>query len=202
MDPMRGWSARMMNYDTGNTNQVGFYAYHTEQPDDCGEHLMWNQQLQRDRWYAIEARIKLNTVTVSTGNRDGILEGWIDGVKVFSRTNLRFRHTTALKVERIWGNIYVGGSWTAPTHMNIHFDNFVVARNPIGPFSTTGGGSGSPCDLNGDNATNVSDVQQCVNQAIGSAACSSGDINQDNLCNVVDVQRVVNAALGNVCSTQ
>jgi hypothetical protein len=58
------------------------------------------------------------------------------------------------------------------------------------------------CDLNTDNATNVSDVQLCVNQAIGSAACTRGDINQDSSCNVVDVQRTVNAALGGQCVTQ
>jgi hypothetical protein len=57
----------------------------------------------------------------------------------------------------------------------------------------------SACDLNGDSATNVSDVQQCVNQAIGTVACSTGDINKDSVCNVIDVQRTVNAALGGQC---
>ena len=60
----------------------------------------------------------------------------------------------------------------------------------------------SPCDMNADRLTNVSDVQLCANQAIGSTVCSSGDINRDSLCNVVDVQRVVNAALGGQCVTQ
>jgi hypothetical protein len=60
----------------------------------------------------------------------------------------------------------------------------------------------SACDLNGDSATNVSDVQLCVNQAIGTVACSTGDINQDATCNVIDVQRSVNAALGGQCVTQ
>jgi hypothetical protein len=63
-------------------------------------------------------------------------------------------------------------------------------------------GIGSPCDLNNDSATNVSDVQLCANQAIGAAACGSGDINKDGACNVVDVQRTVNAALGGTCATQ
>jgi hypothetical protein len=61
---------------------------------------------------------------------------------------------------------------------------------------------GSACDVNGDGFTNVSDVQLCANQAIGTAACSTGDINQDSFCTVVDVQRVVNAALGGQCVTQ
>jgi hypothetical protein len=68
--------------------------------------------------------------------------------------------------------------------------------------SITGGGSPSACDLNQDSSTNVSDVQLCVNQAIGTTACASGDINKDSACNVVDVQRTVNAALGGQCVTQ
>jgi hypothetical protein len=64
------------------------------------------------------------------------------------------------------------------------------------------GGGHSACNLNGDSATNVSDVQLCVNQAIGTSACSTGDINSDGACNVVDVQRVVNGALGGPCVTQ
>jgi hypothetical protein len=64
------------------------------------------------------------------------------------------------------------------------------------------GSQPSACDLNGDLSTNVSDVQQCVNQAIGTAACSTGDITKDGTCNVVDVQRTVNAALGGPCVIQ
>lgn len=56
------------------------------------------------------------------------------------------------------------------------------------------------CDLDGNGVT-VTDVQVCVNQALGITACTSADIDQDNRCNVVDVQRVVNAALGGPCLT-
>jgi hypothetical protein len=62
--------------------------------------------------------------------------------------------------------------------------------------------SSSACDLNQDSSTNVADVQLGVNQAIGTAACTSGDINKDGSCTVVDVQRTVNAALGGQCVTQ
>jgi hypothetical protein len=71
-----------------------------------------------------------------------------------------------------------------------------------GAYEFVSGAASSACDLNGDSATNVSDVQTCVNQAIGVAACGTGDINKDGSCNVVDVQRDVNAALGGQCVTQ
>lgn len=122
-----GWSARMMNFDRGSTYQVGFYAYHADMDDDCGEHMVWPTSLSRNRWYSIEARVKLNTV----GASDGILEGWIDDQLVFSRKNLRFRTVSSLKIEKVWGNVYMGGSWTATSNMAIHFDNMVIARNRI-----------------------------------------------------------------------
>jgi hypothetical protein len=71
-----------------------------------------------------------------------------------------------------------------------------------GAYEFISGAVGSPCDLNSDGSTNVSDVQQSVNQAIGTAACMTGDINKDGNCTVVDVQRTVNAALGGQCVTQ
>ena len=71
-----------------------------------------------------------------------------------------------------------------------------------GAYEYVSGTIGSACDLNGDGSTNVSDVQICVNQAIGAQSCTTGDINKDGVCNVIDVQRDVNAALGGVCVTQ
>jgi PKD repeat protein len=58
----------------------------------------------------------------------------------------------------------------------------------------------SACDLNSDGASDISDVQLMVNQAINATPCT-GDINQDSACNVVDVQRIVVAVLGGVCQT-
>jgi len=58
----------------------------------------------------------------------------------------------------------------------------------------------SACDVNGDGAVNVSDIQSEVNQALGISSCKN-DINQDGVCNVNDVQRVVNAAIGGICVT-
>jgi endonuclease/exonuclease/phosphatase family metal-dependent hydrolase len=56
----------------------------------------------------------------------------------------------------------------------------------------------SPCDVNRDNVTNISDVQLVVNQALRQATCST-DLNRDGSCNVIDVQRTANAALGRAC---
>lgn len=63
-----------------------------------------------------------------------------------------------------------------------------------------GASQSSPsCDVNGDGAVNVLDVQLAINQAMGLASCSTADLQQNGVCSVVDVQRVINAALGQAC---
>jgi len=57
------------------------------------------------------------------------------------------------------------------------------------------------CDLNGDGAVNVVDVQIAINQALGLAACTTADLQQNGQCNVIDVQRIINMALGGSCVT-
>ena len=69
----------------------------------------------------------------------------------------------------------------------------------IGAFEFGAGGGGVSCDVNGDSAVNIVDVQLSINQALGSTPCGSADLTQDSICNVIDVQRVINAALGVVC---
>lgn len=67
------------------------------------------------------------------------------------------------------------------------------------PVTITGTGI-APCDVNGDGQTNVSDVQETINVALGLAAPSGfEDVNGDGQTNVSDVQQVINGALGGSC---
>lgn len=54
------------------------------------------------------------------------------------------------------------------------------------------------CDLNQDGVTDVADVQQMLNQALGLAP-ASGDLTNDGVVNVANVQRVINAAFNLGC---
>jgi hypothetical protein len=54
------------------------------------------------------------------------------------------------------------------------------------------------CDINGDGAVNVVDVQLIVNEALG-VTPAVNDLNHDGVVNVADVQIVINAALGLGC---
>jgi hypothetical protein len=60
-------------------------------------------------------------------------------------------------------------------------------------------GQARSCDVNGDGAANVLDVQLQINAALGLAACSFQDLDANGRCDVVDLQRSINAALGAAC---
>lgn len=63
----------------------------------------------------------------------------------------------------------------------------------------TGGVVYSPCDVNRDGETNITDVQGEINEALG-VTPAVDDLNSDGVVNVVDVQIVLNGALGLGCS--
>jgi hypothetical protein len=87
---------------------------------------------ERDRWYCVEMRVKMNSVSPTVA--DGILEVWINGVKVYSKTNFRWRTTADLKIQSVYCNMYHGG--TTPPNVEMHYQmtNFVVASSYIGPM--------------------------------------------------------------------
>jgi hypothetical protein len=60
-------------------------------------------------------------------------------------------------------------------------------------------GRARSCDVNGDGAANVVDVQMTVNAVLGMAACGYSDLDANGSCNVVDVNRIVASVLGGVC---
>lgn len=88
-------------------------------------------------------------------------------------------------------NVSINGTRVTPANISNYFD---VNAFVWGLRYT----ALSPCDVNGNTQTDVSDVQLEVNMAIGASSCT-GDINVDGSCNVIDVQRVVIAALGGTC---
>jgi hypothetical protein len=57
----------------------------------------------------------------------------------------------------------------------------------------------SACDVNQDGATNVSDVQMEINEALGKLS-PANDLNNDKRVNAVDIQIVINAVLKLGCS--
>jgi hypothetical protein len=146
---------------------VGSYQYYTDQEDIYGDSFdtgvnnvppFWGNTtrwgcgtpsgsrggdgfpgfcMERDRWYCVEQRVRMNTVGSPTGAADGVLEIWINGVKVFSKSTYRWRHISTIKVQSIWCNWYHGGTGPdALPSQEEHYEmsSLVVASSYIGPM--------------------------------------------------------------------
>ena len=140
-DGTNGWSTRGSfgrRIPGGNPlagmTPVGTYAYHADMDSYYGENWPWNRGalgvLERNRWYCIEQHVRLNT----PGEPDGVLEVWIDGRRAFEKRDIRYRTTPALKIDRVWMNVYHGGTTPAHADLHLYLDNVVVARRYIGPL--------------------------------------------------------------------
>lgn len=140
-DGYEGWSARGAFYASIDNPDspwvghmpIGSYLYEADQDRKYGRILPWGNPLSTispGRWYCIEQRLKLNT----PGDSDGILEVWVDGVKILSETALMFRKSSELKIEKVWFNYYFGGVDKPKFPFNIYMDNIVIASEYIGPI--------------------------------------------------------------------
>jgi hypothetical protein len=126
-DGTDGWSARMM---WRSALAVVQYVYHPDQPNNFGEDLPWDVGGQRafvaGRWHTLEHHVVMN----SPGERDGIIEGFFDGVRGLERTNLRFRNVESLAIDGFYFSTFFGGStadWASSRDETIDFDDFVVS---------------------------------------------------------------------------
>lgn len=135
-----GWSTRgafIKTFQQGGdrVTPMGSYVYHLGQGGNYGNTWAWNMGgaalLKNNIWYCIEQFVRLNT----PGEADGVLIAWLDGKKVFERKNLQFRTSNILKIEEVWMNIYHGGLDPSPFEQTVYIDNFVVAKDYIGPVN-------------------------------------------------------------------
>jgi hypothetical protein len=122
-----GWSARMMWRAGGEVVQ---YVYHVDQPTDFGEDFQWDRGGQRffrpGAWHRVEHRIAINT----PGRRDGVVQGWFDGLPALDRRDVRFRDVDAFAIDQFAFSTFFGGSdpsWAPTKDEHITFDEFVIA---------------------------------------------------------------------------
>jgi hypothetical protein len=141
-DGTNGWSARgsfSVMPPSGNpldeTVPMGHYVYHADMDGTYGDIDLWQRDyrgyLEKNRWTCVEQYLKLNT----PGQNDGILRSWVDGRLAYERTNWRWRDVESLKIERIWMNVYHGGTLPAAQDSFLYIDNVVIASQYIGPLA-------------------------------------------------------------------
>jgi hypothetical protein len=125
---LRAPSARNPLHDK---TAIGTYAYHAAGEDFFGDEWDWNlstQLLDRNRWYCLEQHLKVN----DPGFRDGVFQAWIDGTLAFNKHDVYLRDTPSIKIEKIWMNVYHGGTAKASEDLDLYIDNMVIARRRIG----------------------------------------------------------------------
>ncbi len=138
-----GWSARVLFYETGTEGadgsdvRLGYYTYHLDQPGTCGEFMPWSDAgiVEQGRWYCIEGHVAMNT----PGENDGVLEAWVDGTEVFTRSDLAFRRIGEewVEVNTFWLNVYFGGSSVVnPVDLELRFDELVISDSGRVPCLT------------------------------------------------------------------
>ena len=134
-DGRNGWSARgLFKRQIDGKTPVGYYCYHADMKGRYGSDWTWDEEkrgyLENNRWYCIEQYAKMNTPS----KNDGILRGWVDGQPAFEKTDVRMRDVDTLRIEAVWLNLYLGGSWVAKSEHHLYLDNVVIARDYIGPI--------------------------------------------------------------------
>ncbi len=140
-DGFNGWSTRgayQVPLKSRNSlhglTPIGTYAYTADMPGNYGNYWSWpinkNGLLKKKRWYAIEQHVKLNT----PGIKNGILRSWVDGKLAFEKTDILYRKSSDLKIDRILINFYHGGTTVIPTDQDLYIDNVVIAKKYIGPI--------------------------------------------------------------------
>ncbi len=141
-DGTNGWSARgtfQLVPPPGNPFEqsvpIGSYVYHADMTGQYGDIDLWQQGyrgiLEKNRWYSVEQYLRMNT----PGQNDGILRAWVDGRLAYERTDWRWRDIDDLKIERIWMNVYHGGTAAVPQAVHLYIDNVVIADRYIGPLA-------------------------------------------------------------------
>lgn len=135
VDGTDGWSARgLFEGQKDGRTPIGFYCYHMDMKGRYGSNWVWDRDdlgfLENNRWYCVEQYVKLNT----PGQPDGVLRGWVDGRLAFEKTDVRFRAVDTLKIEAVWINVYLGGTWTAERDHHLYLDEIAISKGPIGPL--------------------------------------------------------------------
>lgn len=126
-------------YPDTRTGQLhwGFYSYHMDKKspwgDDYRPTASEKKRIQVGRWYCLERRMKLNSV--SPLRADGVEELWVDGELALRRDGLRFRRVPELRITVFELEVYYHGlpaKYTAERPQKVYFDNVVIATERIG----------------------------------------------------------------------
>jgi len=140
-DGTDGWSARFMWHKEG---KIFAYLYYPDMPDQFGHNIFLQNPdgsdfvLQPNVWYQLTQRVKMNT----PGERDGILQAWLNGQMVLDKQDIRYRDVSSLEIDGLYFSTFYGGNtpeW-APQHDNrAFFDDFLISTAPFNGLEQASG---------------------------------------------------------------
>lgn len=149
--------------------------------DDFGTHA----RVIPGKWHHIETRVKMNT----PGQRDGRLQGWLDGVLMCDDTdnaNMRAAGEGATKINNLFFSTFFGGSsspvtqWQPKRDVYAYYDEFTISTARIGedkPGSSSGSStsstSGSTSSSGGSSSGSTSSSGSSSSSSSGSSSSSS-----------------------------
>lgn len=136
-----GFSARVMwNKDGGGDGTMFFYVYHQGKTSYYGDVMQFPDaywDVTDSTWFNHTVRVVINSIDEgklswdphNAGNYDGILEFFLDGKLVFSRSGLCFRNTKDIWVDTRHITSFFGGgddAWGAARDEWVLFDDTYV----------------------------------------------------------------------------
>ncbi len=137
------WGTRTMWKALSDPNKIGMitylnvlYAGGAPKPSGYSTSIRYkangaDQVLNKGAWNYVEQRVKMNT----PGQKNGIFEGWINGVKGVSLKDVEYRTHSGLHINQ-WNLVTFWGGpesdyATEPTEF--YYDDFVISKAYIGP---------------------------------------------------------------------
>jgi len=110
----------------GWDGSIRCYIYHHDQTSIYGEGGIWNSApIVPGEWTNITIRVVMNDV----GQANGIYEGFVNGKLAFTKSNYRFRMSSAVATHKIELHSFFGGDgqqYAAKRDEYIDFDQFYV----------------------------------------------------------------------------
>jgi len=138
-----GFSVRMMwNKDQGSDGTLFFYVYHHDKPTNYGDTYQFPYtpiSVSDSVWHNLTMRVVLNSIDpdkalsdpANAGNRDGLVEFFLNGKLVYTKTGIRFRNLSSIWIDTQHVTGYFGGSdntWASIRDEWMLFDDFVVFK--------------------------------------------------------------------------
>lgn len=124
-DNGEGWSARYMWRAEG---AIILYFYHMDMTSQWGDIVEMNISFERTRWYRVTQHLKMNT----TNKFDGVMEVWVDGVKVANNNKVRYRLHPLGDIDTFYFSTFHGGNtadWAPKNDSYVFYDKFEVTKS-------------------------------------------------------------------------